>query len=248
MRPVNLLPPAYRPRQRRGRGGGYLVIAVLGALLVASLLYVRAANQVTSRTDAAAKLRGQAQSLEARAAALRPYAAFADLKRTRVDSVRTLAVGRFDWERLVRETARVLPRGVWLTGAEAKLNPDEGTSASGGSSSTGSTGSSGSSGQLAGPGMTLSGCARGQRDVATTMVRLRSVHFAGDVQLTRSSRPESGGSGATSGGSAGADGCGESRGRPNLSFEVSMLFSPDTLAGGLDRGPGRVPASLGGGA
>ena len=241
MRPVNLLPEGHRPRQRRGRGGGYLVIGVLGALLVASLLYVRAANHVTSRTDAATKLRAEAQSLEARAAALRPYAAFADLKRTRVDSVRGLAVGRFDWERLVRETAHVLPRGVWLTGAEAKLHPAEGTSVSGSSSSSGS---SGSSGQLPGPGMTLSGCARGQRDVATTMVRLRSVHFAGDVQLTRSSRPESGGSGA----STGTGGCGETRGRPNLAFEVSMIFSPDTLAAGLDRGPGRVPASLGGGA
>ena len=242
MRPVNLLPERHRPRQPTGGGAAaYVLLGVLGALLVAALLYVHVANQVTTRNDDATRLRGEAQALEARAASLRPYAEFAELRRTRLDSVRGLAAGRFDWERLVRETARVLPSSVWLTGAEAKLDPAAGGAASG------TPPAGGTSGQLTGPGMTLAGCSRTQRDVAKTMVRLRRLHFAGDVELTRSSRPDSGGSGGASG-SAGSSGCGESRGRENLAFQVSVTFAPETLAAGIERGQARVPASLGGGA
>ena len=242
MRPVNLLPAKHRPRQRTSRGGpAHAIVGVLGVLLLAALFYVHTANQLTSRTNEAAELREQTRGLEARAAALRPYAAFAKLKETRLSAVRGLAAVRFDWERLVRETARVLPSEVWLRGVEATLAPA--AAASGSSGATG-TGEGGSSRELTGPGMKLSGCARAQRDVAQAMVRLRSVHFTADVELVKSSRPESTGGAAGAGG--GVSGCGETRGLPNLEFALNVTFAPGTLASGLDR-PGRVPASLGGG-
>lgn len=245
MRPVNLLPAKHRPRQRSGRGGpAHAILGVLGVLLLAALLYVHTANQVTSRTNEAAELRDETRGLEARAAALRPYAAFAKLKETRLTAVRGLAAVRFDWERLVRETARVLPSEVWLRGVEATLNPAAAASGATATGSAGSGGAGGSSRELTGPGMKLSGCARTQRDVARTMVRLRRVHFTADVELTKSSRPES--AGGTGGGAAGPSGCGETRGLPNLEFALNVTFAPGTLASGLD-GPRRVPASLGGG-
>ena len=245
MRPVNLLPPKHRPRQRSGRGGpAHAILGVLGVLLLAALLYVHTANQVTSRTNDAAELRDETRGLEARAAGLRPYAAFAKLKETRLTAVRGLAAVRFDWERLVRETARVLPSEAWLRGVEATLAPATAASGAAGASTGDSSAAGGSSRELAGPGMKLSGCARAQRDVARTMVRLRRVHFTADVELVKSSRPESTGGAAGAGG--GPSGCGETRGLPNLEFAVNVTFAPGTLASGLDA-PGRVPASLGGG-
>ena len=120
MRPVNLLPESQRRRAPAGDGkSAYFVLGVLALLLVMTGLYVVTSNQVTTRSNEAAVAAAEADRLEAQAASLGSFGSFAQVKQTRVASVRQLASERFDWERLMRELARVLPAGGWLQKADA---------------------------------------------------------------------------------------------------------------------------------
>ncbi len=268
MRPVNLLPENLRPRERKDTGSsGYILLGVLGALLVATVMYVVTANQVTSRQAETQELKAETDAAEQRAGALAQFGVFQEMKATRMASVGLLAAGRFDWERMSRELARVLPAGVWLTQLDATATGEEASSSGGsssGSSSSSSTSSSTSSGaggqEEQGPGLKLLGCAPSQEGVAETMVRLRRLHQAEEVTLVSSEREQSDSAGtaapapsatpAPSGGSAaaaapgGPEGCGAKRGRQNYKFEVSVKLAPtpDSTLGG-----GSVPRSLGGG-
>jgi Tfp pilus assembly protein PilN len=274
VRPVNLLPENLRPRERKETGvGGYVVLGVLGALLVATVMYVVTANQITSRQAETERLKAETQAAEQRAGDLAQFGSFQEMKTTRMASVSELAEGRIDWERMARELARVLPAGVWLTELKATATGEEaaGTSSAGASSgsssssSGSSSGGSGSSGAAAGeedtgPGLTLLGCAPSQESVAEAMVRLRRLHRAEDVQLVTSERgeddettasqpaPSAGAapSGASTAPSATAEseGCGEKRGRPNYKFEVRVKLAPAAEAPLEGES---VPSSLGGG-
>ena len=240
MRPVNLLPARHKPRGPSGgrKGGGYVVLGVLGALLLGVLLYVVTANQVTSRKDQLVEVREEAQRAEAQAASLRAFGSFSQVKQTRVSSVRDLASGRFDWERLSRELAHVFPAGVWLKQLTASARPEE-------------TSAPSAEDAPKGPSLKLLGCARRTPDVAVTLVRLRRLHRAEDVRLTESARPEGGGgsSGAPAAGSGGGgnEECGTTRGRQNYRFEVTVVFTQTPSAEHGRGAPTRVPSSLGGG-
>jgi len=264
MRPVNLLPEHLRPRERSGNAGGaYIILGVLGLLLLGTLAYVVTANEVTSRQAETERLAAETRAADARAGALAGFGDFRSVKEVRVASVKTLAAGRFDWERMSRELARVLPSGVWLTELKATATGEEAASASSGSSSSGSSSSSSSSSADSGeeesqPRLTMIGCASTQEAVAETMVRLRRVHQAQEVTLARSERPAqettagagsaaepAEDSGEAAAPAAEAGGCGAKRGRANYEFEVKVVLSPSATppVGGDD-----VPSSLGGGA
>jgi len=223
MRPVNLLPESDRRRQPAQGGSSYLVLGVLGVLLVMVAAYVLVANQVTTRQNAAAAASAEADRLEVRALEIGAFGDFAQTKEVRATSVRQLADGRFDWERLMRELARVLPAGGWLQSAAASTSGDPGAT---GSSSEETGGS--------GPEANLTGCMRKQSDVATLMLRLGRMHRVEDVTLTESTRGETG-TVAT------VDSCGQL-----YKFDVTVAFAPSVIAEAPD-GETRVPASLGGG-
>jgi Tfp pilus assembly protein PilN len=115
VKPVNLLPESQRRRDPAARAGSsYVVLGVLAALLLMTLSYVLVSNQVTSRNNEAAAAGAEAERLEAEAGALGSFGDFAQVLQTRATSVRALASSRFDWERLMRELARVLPDEGWL--------------------------------------------------------------------------------------------------------------------------------------
>ncbi|MEA2435875.1 MAG: hypothetical protein QOF65_431 [Thermoleophilaceae bacterium] len=252
MKAVNLLPEKHRPRQHsNGQGkGGYVVLGVLGALLIGVLVYVLTLNsindsktKITEATTEAARLNEQANSLG-------PYGDFAKIKADRVKSVMTLAEGRFDYERLVRELAHVLPPDVWLVNASASSVLDSTTGSTSGSGPTPpATGANGSAASPtpSGPTLKLQGCARDQSQVAVTLVRLRELQGATDVSLDHSTRGEEGTStapAAAAGSSAGGDAsCGTTGGKPNYSFQADVTFAP---ASGAQ--PATAPNRLGGGA
>ena len=237
MRPVNLLPPEFRPRAVSESAGNrsYIFLGVLGALLVAITVYALTANQATSRSDQAAEKTAAAKKAEARSAELAPFANFAQVKQTRAASVRALASSRFDWERLMRELSRVLPSGTWLTEADASANPA--------ASSTGGAAQAAAASTSSGPSAKLLGCARKQTDVAKLIVRLRKMHGVNDVTLATSEKANSvaGSASSAAPAAAGAAGCGS-----HYRFEVTVAFdAPASLPATNDKKP--VPASLGGG-
>ena len=237
MRPVNLLPQDLRPRAGTGgrQGSAYVVLGVLGVLVVFMLLYVVTAAQLRSREGDAAVAKREAQQAEARMAALGPYGAFAKMEKTRSASVKDLASSRFDWDRLMRELALVLPRGMWLTEVDAAVSPQEDETASAGANA-------------GAPTAKLVGCAPRQPDVARLMVRFRRMDRVADVTLTESGEEQTdsagGGAPLPAGGAGGGsgDGCGGL-----YKFELAVTFEPVKRMPGQSPGAAPTPASAGGG-
>lgn len=239
MRPVNLLPTNLRPRKPSAAqdNSAYVALGILGALLLALVFYVLTLNQIASGKGEITELRAETEQANRRSADLAPFGDFERVKQTRVASVKQLATTRLDWERHVRELAKVLPSGVWLTKLDA-------------TSPTDSTQSATSSGEITdAPTLTLTGCAPRQRDVATTVLRLRQLHLADEVSLDESTKADAeanGGAGGSSpapsaSGPDAAAGC-----ATGYTFSVTVLLESEPVdSGGADSG--RVAASLGGG-
>ena len=237
MRPVNLLPAserALRPAST-SKHASYIVLGVLGGLLLVVLTVVVTQNQINSRTSQIAEVKRETEQAQARAAALGSFGQFASIKETRVASVTQLAKARFDWERLMRELALVLPEDTWITSASASATgaPEGGAAAA---SPTGTTSVSTT------PTVNLVGCAPSQTVVAEVMVRLRNLHRAQDVQLTESARPDlEAGAVAAEPTGTGSE-CGD-----RYQFNTTVTFAPATDVAADDEQGDDVPASLGGG-
>jgi len=189
MRPVNLLPQRHRPVQASGRlaGSSYVLLGALGVLLLALLLYVMTLNGVNDRKGRLAAIESETAAAQAQLSSLGEFASFLSIKQTRVAAVTALASQRFDFERLVREIARVVPENVVLTQMEVSTTGVG--SAAGTSSGT--------------PGMTLTACAPSQAAVATSMVRLRRLYRSEDVVLVDSTRDQERAAAVGDGGCAG---------------------------------------------
>src|SRR3954465_14683654 len=121
MKAVNLLPEKHRPRKPSGGQSktGYVFLGALGAVLVGVLAYVLTLNSINSSKTKITEATVEAARLNDQANSLGPYGDFAKIKAERVASVKQLASQRFDYERLMRELAHVLPSAVWLVGATA---------------------------------------------------------------------------------------------------------------------------------
>jgi Tfp pilus assembly protein PilN len=230
VRPVNLLPQNARPYQATGKGSGgsYVVIGVLAVLVLAVAAYVMTTNKITSRTNQITKANNEATQSQARSVGLQKYAGFSQVAAARVASVGSKAVSRIDYERLLRETARVLPAGVWVNSLDAESNaPTDATT-------TPSTPAAGTT-TPTGPSVHLLGCAKTQDDVATTMVRLRALHGSDDVQLNDSGKPL-----PVKGVAQASAGC-----VTQYAFDILVTLTTDvTGAGDLGK---KVPTDLGGG-
>jgi Tfp pilus assembly protein PilN len=242
MNAVNLLPPKHRPRQATGgkNGSSLVLIGTLAAVVVAVLVYVLSVNSINDSKSKIAEAQAEAQRANAQADALGAYGNFAKVKQERVSTVKRLAQERVDWERVVRELAHVLPSGVWITKADAS---DTASASAGGDAATPAAATTGAAGT---PTIDITGCAFSQPDVARTMVRLRQLEGASDVELDHSTRAEqAASSGSDSSGSSGGEGgCGTRGGQPNVEFEVKVTLDHATSAPYV---PGKVPTSLGGG-
>jgi Tfp pilus assembly protein PilN len=243
MNAVNLLPAKHRPRQATGgkQGSSFVLLGVLAAVVVAVLVYLMSVNSINDSKTKIADAQAEAARASAQADALGAYGNFAKVKQDRVTRVKQLAQGRVDWERLLREIAHVLPTGVWVTKADASDTPDE-ASAGGTGSAPAAPGASATTASATAPSITLQGCAPSQPAVAATIVRLRHLQGASDIELDHSTRPES--AGASSGSGSSSTDCGTSHGSTNYEFQVKVTLESPKPAPYVS---GKVPASLGGG-
>jgi len=169
MRPVNLIPEQeQRGAHRPLRSGplAYLVVAALVAALAGVASLVMTGNQIADREGEITQLQHEDAAAKAQVAELAGYTQFHSVSEQRVATVASLAASRFDWERVMRELARVLPGDVWLTDMAGTASPE--------SSVEGATGSE-MRGAIRGPALELAGCAGGQEAVAGFVRALKEI-------------------------------------------------------------------------
>ena len=241
MRPVNLIPAEDRRGDQAPLRRGALAYIVLGALtllLVGVIAVVLVGNQVSERETDLAKLRGEDAATAAKAAKLASYTEFRGLSEARVETVQSLADSRFDWERVMRELALILPSDVWLVNLTATATP--GVDVGGGSGGGGGSSGGGMRGQIAGPALELSGCAAGQTSVAGFVTALEDIDGVTrvGVQSSQLADKESG-AGSSSGGGGGSGGGDDCRTREFIAkFEIVVAFDAAPVA--ADAGEGEA--------
>jgi Tfp pilus assembly protein PilN len=210
MRPVNLIPAEDRRGDQAPLRTGPLAYVVMGALvavLIGVAALVLTGNEISERNDELATLKREDAAASAQAAKLASYTQFRDLSEQRVATVQSLADSRFDWERVLRELSLILPGDISLT----ELN----ASGAGGEEAEGSEGASGLSGGVAGPSLSLSGCAAGYAGVAVFVTALKDIDGVTRVGVQSSSE--------TSGSSGGGESeCGG--GSATVQFTLLVAF------------------------
>lgn len=162
MRPVNLIPPEERRGDQAPLRTGpaiYILVGALVMVLVAVTAMVLTDNQIAEGESEVATLEREDEVAAAKAVKLASYTQFQAMSEARAETVRSLADSRFDWERVMRELALILPGDVSLDNLEA--------SAGGGTESD--------LGGSSGPALTLSGCAGGQKGVAGFVTALKDI-------------------------------------------------------------------------
>jgi Tfp pilus assembly protein PilN len=217
MRPVNLIPREERRGERAPLRVGKLAYVLVGGLVVALIAVtatVLVGNQVKDREAELASLEQQELAATQQAEALAPYAEFASMSQARIATVTSLAQSRFDWERVFRELALVLPDDVWLTSL---------TGAVGGAAGSGD-GAAAVDAAIAGHSLAISGCAEGHESVAGFLEALKDIDGVTRVGLVKSALPEDSTSGGGSAG-GGSDGGGECQTRDFIAgFDAVVAF------------------------
>jgi len=219
MRPVDLTPPEERRGEHAPLRTGpvaYLVIGALVAALAGVTALVLTGSQIADRKSEVAQLEREDASAKARAQRLASYSQFQALSEQRVATVASLADSRFDWERVMRELALVLPGDVWLVNLTATATPSVTVGGEGGSEAS----ASGLRAAAPGPVLEISGCASGQEGVAGFVTALKDIDGVTRVGV-QSSGLAAGGSGA---GSVGG-GDGDCRTREFIAkFAIAVAF------------------------
>ncbi len=213
MRPVNLIPPEDRRGEKAPMRTGalsYVIVAVLAVALLGVTGLVLASNQVSDRKAEKSGLESQVAEAEAQARRVSSFASFASLQHAREQTVTTLAQSRFDWERVLRELAIVIPEDVWLTHLTATVSPEVQLDDSGSSSSSSSGSSVAGLDSVQGPALQMEGCGDGHEAVARFLAALRDIGGVTRVSVLSSDRPDpssaTGDSSAAAAGSGGASG------------------------------------------
>jgi Tfp pilus assembly protein PilN len=236
MRPINLIPPEERRGQNAPLRSGPLAYILLGALvaaLVGVVALVLIGNQISDQEGELVQLKREDAAASAQAQRLAAYTQFRTMHEQQVATVTSLADSRFDWERVMRELALVLPDDVWLVNLTATASP--GVSLEG--SSGGGGGESHLRASVPGPALELSGCASGQDAVAGFITALKDIDGVTRVGVESSELPDpQEGAGSTEGSSSegsagGSEDCRTHQFIAKFSLVVAFDAAPVTGAG-----------------
>ena len=174
MRPVNLIPPEDRRGDRAPLRSGplsYIVVGALAVVLLGVTLLVTTKNDIADKEAQVEQLNADLDAATAEAGDLKPFTEFADLRATREATIASLAQSRFDWERVMRELALVIPEDVTLT----NLNGSAIGNAEGSASTT----------EIGAPNLTITGCASSHSAVAVFVASLEDIDGVTRVGLAR---------------------------------------------------------------
>lgn len=212
MRPVNLIPPEDRRGDRAPLRSGplsYVVVGALVAVLGIVTLMVMTSNDIAERETEVEQLEADLETTTAEAERLSAFTRFATVRTQREATIASLAQSRFDWERVMRELALVIPEDVTLThlNGSVVMNAEASTAGT----------------EIGAPNLAIAGCASSHSAVAEFVAALEDIDGVTRVGVGRS---EAAGEASTSD----ASGCGSAH-----IFDVSVAFdgatvSPDAAA------------------
>lgn len=209
MRPVNLIPPEDRRGGRAPLRSGplsYVLVGGLAVVLIAVTALVLSSNDIAEKEAEIAQLELDRDAATAEAAELSPYAEFELLQRSRRLTVAGLAQSRFDWERVMRELALVIPSDVTLTELTASAGgPAEGEAAI-------------QTDTVLGPNLQISGCAKSHHAAGVFVAALEDIDGVTRVGLANTEKAK---------GAAG--GAGEQCGSANT-FALAVAFDNSVAA------------------
>jgi Tfp pilus assembly protein PilN len=200
MRPVNLIPPEDRRGDRaplRSDPLSYMVVGALVAVLAVVTLMVMTSNDIAEKKAEVERLETQVETTTAEAERLAAFTRFASLRTQRESTLASLAQSRFDWERVMREMALIIPSDVTLTA----LN---------GSAFANAMGSTAPE-EIGAPNLAIAGCASSHSAVAEFLAALEDIDGVTRVAVGRSE--------SSSGESGSATACGSA-----YTFDVSVAF------------------------
>jgi Tfp pilus assembly protein PilN len=221
MRPVDLRPTEEKgargssPLGARTGGVPYALIAGLALAVLGAAAWGLNTKSISDKEAELAALEQEERQAAAKAQALGPYAQFRAAQEQRSATVSSLAQSRFDWERVMRELSLVIPSDVWLVELTGTVAPGV-TVAEGTEINARQT--------VAGPALSLIGCASSQDSVASFVNALEDIDGVTRVGVTASERPELSASG---GGSEGSD-QGDCRTRDFI-FRFEMVIGFDEV-------------------
>jgi Tfp pilus assembly protein PilN len=235
MKAVNLIPTEDSGNGSSSGIGVYALLGGLAVLVVMSALYTLAGRSVDNKRSEVAAVTAQADAAQKAADSYKPYIAAADGRKARVETVKNLADSRFDWSNALREVARTLPRGAWITSMRATVSPAVAVD--------GATDSLRAS--LAVPALEMSGCAPTQARVADVLASLRAISGVQRVSLSKSERSEdaSEGTGQSDSSSGSGDGCGA---KPGFSLTVFYEAAAPGAGTAAPTGAGATAAATSG--
>lgn len=242
MRAVNLIPPEQRRGERaplRTGPASYVVVGALAAILAVVTVLVLTNNQIAEHESRKAELEAQKAATEQEVRDLAPYAEFASLQEARKETISSLAQSRFDWERVLRELAIVLPDDVWLTELAGTVAPEVQLENSPSISTRAS---------IAGPALELVGCGATHDSVARFVTALEDIDGVTRVGVDESNRPELSASESTA--AAGEESTEECRTRDQIArFQIVAAFDaaavPPTAEGAVPTDPAAAPPAPG---
>lgn len=235
MRAVNLIPADDRKTVRLNAGGApgvpaktpilsYVIVGGLIGILAMVALAVTTGNKVGEREAEVAQLETELAAATARAEGLKAFSEFEARQQARQVTVQSLADSRFDWERVLRELAIVIPSDVWLV------------------QMTGAAGSDDAS--ITGPSLVITGCAEGHSGVARFVQALEDIDGVTRVGVSSSALPD-----AVDTASGTPGGTEECRTRNFIAkFELTVAFDEVATAGatevpGVPEGAAPAPAA-----
>lgn len=244
MKAVNLIPV----EERRGAAGGsstptFGLLGLLGLLVIAVTAWVVLSNQIGDRKADLSREQGKAAAAQTRAASLKPYVAFSELSKKRVDTVTQLAQTRFDWQGTMHDLARVVGANVWITSFTGTVAPgvEVGAASSGGDTSAVRS-------AQPDPAVELGGCATSNQEVARFVSRLRAMNDVTRVTITGAIKSDTAtapaaapapGAGAPAQSSSGGD-CTEGSDHFPV-FGLVIFFKPLPGGAAVAPGPGAAP-------
>ncbi len=201
MRPLDLRPPedqgsrGSRVPMRTG-SAPYVVIGALVALTLGAAAWALTSKTISDKEAEVATLEQEEVEASARAEALSPFANFRAVQETRQATITSLAQSRFDWERVMRELALVIPSDVWLVNLSGSVAA--GVTVDGAAEIP-------SRDSVAGPALEIVGCAPSQDSTAAFAAALEDIDGVTRVGVALSGLDDA--DQAAAGGEASDDDC-----------------------------------------